>query len=331
EERVSLLTRARQFLLSPQVRYEDDVSKRRFLQEKGLSEDEIGLLLREQAPVVPPRTYPQLPPSNLPSIIAGVLRIVLWGAGAGAALVLFYYRFLLPRLTRSANARRSLKAHQVDLLSRLTSSLRGLQETQRETFAVLPMPTSDEPPPYLRCKSVDEVIEASKESRAIPEVSLLRCTLADLREKAAGPTSEELFELLYAKLPWLERDVAYREKLWTVLNDSPRFYNSTESDSDPAHWSYVPPPSPPPPASTSTISSLLASLSTLLSVPLPRTQHTLEALIDLTGYLTTETYELGLASRALRLPSGIPPSGMSPQEEEVRKEIKALKGLVLNR
>jgi hypothetical protein len=74
---------ARQFLLSSQVHYENETSKRRFLQERGLSEDEIGLLLHEQVriapfsyasnvefrqsvllPAAPPRTYPQPPPSN---------------------------------------------------------------------------------------------------------------------------------------------------------------------------------------------------------------------------------------------------------------------------
>jgi hypothetical protein len=53
EDRASLLTRARQFLLSPQVHDENENSKRRFLQEKGLSEDEIGLLLREQVRIAP--------------------------------------------------------------------------------------------------------------------------------------------------------------------------------------------------------------------------------------------------------------------------------------
>lgn len=63
--------------------------------------------------------------------------------------------------------------------------------------------------------------------------------------------------------------------------------------------------------------------------PTQRFQHTLEALIDFTGYLTTKTY--ALASAMHRLPGTTPPSGMPIEEEEVRMEIKALKGLVLNR
>jgi hypothetical protein len=62
--------------------------------------------------------------------------------------------------------------------------------------------------------------------------------------------------------------------------------------------------------------------------PTHRFQHTLQALIDFTGYLTTKTY--ALASTIHRLP-GTAPSSATPIEEEVRMEIKALKGLVLNR
>lgn len=63
--------------------------------------------------------------------------------------------------------------------------------------------------------------------------------------------------------------------------------------------------------------------------PTQRFQHTLETLVDFTGYLTTKTY--ALASAMHRLPGIMPPSGMPIEEEEVRMEIKALKGLVLNR
>jgi hypothetical protein len=62
--------------------------------------------------------------------------------------------------------------------------------------------------------------------------------------------------------------------------------------------------------------------------PTHRFQHTLQALIDFTGYLTTKTY--ALASAIHRLP-GTVQSSTTPIEEEVRTEIKALKGLVLNR
>jgi hypothetical protein len=64
--------------------------------------------------------------------------------------------------------------------------------------------------------------------------------------------------------------------------------------------------------------------------PTHRFQHTLQALIDFTGYLTTKTY--ALASAMHRLPGATPsPATKGIEEEEIRMEIKALKGLVLNR
>lgn len=63
--------------------------------------------------------------------------------------------------------------------------------------------------------------------------------------------------------------------------------------------------------------------------PTHRFQHTLQSLIDFTGYLTTKTY--ALASAMHRLPGTTPSSATAIEEEEIRMEIKALKGLVLNR
>jgi hypothetical protein len=63
--------------------------------------------------------------------------------------------------------------------------------------------------------------------------------------------------------------------------------------------------------------------------PTHRFQHTLQSLIDFTGYLTTKTY--ALASAMHRLPGSTPSSATAIEEEEIRMEIKALKGLVLNR
>jgi len=54
-------------------------------------------------------------------------------------------------------------------------------------------------------------------------------------------------------------------------------------------------------------------------------QYTLQSLSDLTGYITTQVY---LPFRAVG-PSIAKPADTA--EDEVRREIKALKGLVLNR
>ena len=65
----------------------------------------------------------------------------------------------------------------------------------------------------------------------------------------------------------------------------------------------------------------------------PKYQHMLQTLTDLTGYLTTQTYLTAAGG-----PSGYGMAGYTtssalatPQQEEIRKEIRTLKGLALNR
>ena len=62
--RSELLDRARHFLSSPQVIHQDYESKRRFLTEKGLSDEEVQLLLREMV-----REPVSLPPTRSDSTL----------------------------------------------------------------------------------------------------------------------------------------------------------------------------------------------------------------------------------------------------------------------
>jgi hypothetical protein len=105
-------------------------------------------------------------------------------------------------------------------------------------------------------------------------------------------------------------------------------------------WKYVPPPLP----HTSPLLASLVNLQATLprsqegtpassgGLPLTSTisakQRTLQVLSDFTGYITTQTYSLGLPS--IRGTGGVT-SGGNPVEDELRREIRALKGLVLNR
>ena len=52
EDRPQLIARARAFLTSPAVQYQDIHAKRRFLLDKGLSEPEIEAMLREMVGVL---------------------------------------------------------------------------------------------------------------------------------------------------------------------------------------------------------------------------------------------------------------------------------------
>ena len=124
-----------------------------------------------------------------------------------------------------------------------------------------------------------------------------------------------------------------QESLWKTLNDSPLFRpTETSSTSELPRWSYhVPDPATQPtPPLLPALTRLQSSVAQAVSArPTHRFQHTLQSLIDFTGYLTTKTY--ALASAMHRLPGITPSSATAIEEEEIRMEIKALKGLVLNR
>ncbi|KAI0268108.1 hypothetical protein BC834DRAFT_867934 [Gloeopeniophorella convolvens] len=343
--RAELLDRARHFLSSPQVVHQDHDSKRRFLVEKGLSDGEIQILLREMLPAVPARMYPAPPPSRIPGLLAGTFKVLSWFAGSSTVLLLIYYRFLLPRLTRSALARRSIKTHQGELLVKLTESLRAFKEEQHDAFANLPrLDPWEEHEPWSACKSLADVAAAAAadaeaeaqtdkpEGRApIPQVTLLRCVLADLAGQNKPATADEIFNMLDAtELPSLEIDEAYQDTLWKTLNDAPVFRApEPASSAEPARWEYHTSDPPPPPPLQPALTKLHAATALAAAArSTQRFQHTLQALIDFTGYLTTKTY--ALASAMHRLP-GTAAAAMPLEEEEVRMEIKALKGLVLNR
>ncbi|KII94972.1 hypothetical protein PLICRDRAFT_96791 [Plicaturopsis crispa FD-325 SS-3] len=329
-DRSELVARARAFLSAPQIRQADVPSQRSFLAEKGLDPAEIDALLREippPIPVVPPRTYPQPPPSNLPNLLLALVRVFTWVAGGSAALLFIYQRFLLPRITRSNQARISLKLHQKRLLESLTTSATSLKSAQADAFAALPRPNPRaEDPAYSDCKTLEEVVALRQKHEDVPidAIAVLRCAL----HGHDGINTEELFETLNSKLPDVTPEL--QATLWETLSTHPCFTH-TQSQSPAADtliWRYAPPSPPEPTPLLQSLSSLRSSVSS----PRPTNtaaQHTLSALSSLTGYITTQAYSLPLST--------FPHSALSssrnlgPQEEEVRREIRALKGLVLNR
>ena len=197
-----------------------------------------------QLPLVPPRMYPAPPPSRLPGLLAGTFKLLSWIAGGSTALLFIYYvrrrlphppnlhtythahtdlvytppqRFLLPRLTQSALARRSLKAHQSDLLTRLTESLRDFRDEQKAAYADLPRPDPWEEPvdPWGKCKGLGDVVAAAQDEgqpRVVPHVTLLRCALTDLAGQNKPSTVDEIFHALFStELPsLLNIDDAYQ-------------------------------------------------------------------------------------------------------------------------
>ncbi|KAL5527163.1 hypothetical protein ACEPAG_5954 [Sanghuangporus baumii] len=338
EDRSALLNRARTFLRSPDVIHEDPTTKRRFLTDKGLKEDEIDGLMRElplQPPPVPPRVYPQPPPSNLPRLLLGLTKILSWLTGGSAILIFIYYRFLLPRITHSALARRSLKQHQVSLLKRLNTSLAELKASQAETHAVLPAPSvSYEPKEFAELHDLEKLGIEKDAPIEVPEFTLLRCTIEALLAEGKKATKEELFALLEERFTWLKTDegFAYQNSLWETLTTNPCFSETDENNR--LVWTYTAPIAPDPTPLLTSLTSLKSSFPPARTEP-SAIQRTLDTLADFTGYITTQTYQLAAGSMRLHAGHGYStfgsPSQLTPQQEQVKKEIRALKGLVLNR
>ncbi|KAG8218549.1 hypothetical protein J3R82DRAFT_4190 [Butyriboletus roseoflavus] len=379
-DRAELLARARSFLTSPQVRLQDSDAKRIFLEEKGLTPNEVDQLLRELPPSVPPRTYPPPPPSNLPNLLVGIVRIFTWLTSTSAIVLFIYYRYLLPKLAQSYQARLALRQHHSALVARLTKSASALRTTQVESYKDLPrtVPVYEDSQ-YAQCHTIDDILshvgssgeEPTQPGADIPDITILRCALEELsRSKTDGTSTEELFRHLESKFQWLGReDGAARQvwlyfvsctssnfqlpkqnDLWNQLNACLLFVSSMPKPGannplpldHPSRllWKYVPPSLPPPPPLLASLENLQAALpcsqeavSANSGGPPPAStisarQRMLQVLSDFTGYITTQTYSLGLPS--VRGTNGVA-SGGNPVEDELRREIRALKGLVLNR
>ena len=114
-----------------------------------------------------------------------------------------------------------------------------------------------------------------------------------------------------------------QRRVWDCLNTT-SIFQQEEKDGK-STWTYDAPKPPPAPPLMTSLSELQASLPP--SQPKqPRFQHTMQALSDLTGYIAAQTYAIPSTLRF-----GSTSSLMSPEAEDARREIRALKGLVLNR
>jgi hypothetical protein len=255
-----------------------------------------------------------------------VARLFTWIAGGSAALLLVYFRFILPRLTESYKSRHALQLHQTKLLERFNKSVKELKDSQESQLDNLPrLPPFHEAETFTKCETVEAALAAAGDVNRVPDVTLLRCAIAAyLAEHKRGPTSEELFASLEAQAPSIVEDEKRRESLWKTLTSAPSFHSSSSDPS--SQWSYTPPP---PTAATPIVSSLSTLRTSLPEMPTTaRHPHVLAALVDFTGYLTAQTYSFGAYGRQTY---GGTDTKLSPAAEEARREIRALKGLVLNR
>ncbi|THV08316.1 hypothetical protein K435DRAFT_847194 [Dendrothele bispora CBS 962.96] len=342
-DRVELISRARTFLTSPQVRNQDLFAKRTFLLEKGLTEPEIELLLRElppQLPTIPPRSYPRPPPSRLPVMLLGMARMLTWLAGGTAILLFIYYRFLLPRISRTFQVRHTIKEHQINLLKTLNTSLEKTKAAQSESYSCLPRPQPfKEPSPFSDLHTINDVLTEGErqklEIHQLPEITLLRCAIEEFRkqteEQKEPPRTEEIFRVLEGRIPWLvsEEGIKFEHRLWDVLSHAPCFESSTTNSSEetseekPIMWDYIPLKPQTPTELQSSLSGLSSTLKSYQPAQVNPYSHTLKTLSDFTGYVSSQLY---LPYR----PPPLPGASLSI-EEELKKDIRALKGLVLNR
>ncbi|KAJ8515235.1 hypothetical protein ONZ45_g7320 [Pleurotus djamor] len=221
-------------------------------------------------------------------------------------------------------------------MRKLTTNLAALKESQSESYSILPRPEPyKEPAELAQCASIDAILKRNLSPAEIHPITLLRCAISDFTKlhKDEAPTTEELFQIMEAKLPELasESGADMENALWDTLTTCPFFTGSQEDSNTPSpaprqtRWTY----NPPTPQAPTPMQASLHSLSTAMpqkgkSEPTSTVrQHALQALTNLTGYISTQVY---LPYR----PPGINTS-LGPAEDEMRREIRALKGLVLNR
>ncbi|OCB84572.1 hypothetical protein A7U60_g8558 [Sanghuangporus baumii] len=303
QDRNALLDCARTFLKSPDVVHEDPTTKRRFLTDKGLREDEIDGLM----------------PSSTPTCTSASL-------SSASSVEFTTSPTWIDEDTLMANRR--LRRPHFHLLPELKAS-------QAETHAVLPAPSASyEPKQFAEFHKLEKLGIERDTPIEVPEFTLLRCTIEGLLAEGKKATKEELFALLEERFSWLKTDegLTYQNSLWEKLTTYPCFSESDENNR--LVWTYTAPTPPDPTPLLTSLTSLKSSFPPARTEP-SAIQRALDTLADFTGYITTQTYQLAAGSMRLHAGHGYStfgaPSQLTPQQEEVKKDIRALKGLVLNR
>lgn len=121
-----------------------------------------------------------------------------------------------------------------------------------------------------------------------------------------------------------------QQKLWDTLSTCPLFNNNVASADLPAYWEYIPPTPESPPPLTKSLDALLYELPKDIRTRKSLFQRSLQFLSDFTGEISAQVY---LPYRPSPMGMGLPSNvaEKSSIEDELRREIRALKGLVLNR
>jgi hypothetical protein len=126
-----------------------------------------------------------------------------------------------------------------------------------------------------------------------------------------------------------------QQRLWEILSSSPLFKATPalsppvagQEIQPPSRWSYVMPLPPDPFPVVRSLASLKLALPKDHASRPSVLQNTLQTLSEFTGYISTQVY---MPYRPPTSGSGIG-SSTGAIEDQLRREIRALKGLVLNR
>ena len=134
-------------------------------------------------------------------------------------------RYLLPLLAQSYQARLSIEAHQKYLLTRLTTSIDSLKDTQSASFSVLPKPVHfQEDPMYMGCHTLDAVISASGERALdISPFSVLRSAIEEFVAQGKDADTGELFRAIEAKFPILKSEDGAQYRVGQIPSPLVRF------------------------------------------------------------------------------------------------------------
>jgi hypothetical protein len=132
-------------------------------------------------------------------------------------------RFILPRLTRSLEARHALASHQRRLMMQLTSSLDELKTARKEAFSILPAPTRRyEDERSAECHTIEDLLELkTDESIAVSmwNTALLRCAIEQCvaRDKHQ-PTADVVLDFIKDKkaLTSADQDALYEVKIYPL-------------------------------------------------------------------------------------------------------------------
>ncbi|KAH7105488.1 hypothetical protein BKA62DRAFT_689856 [Auriculariales sp. MPI-PUGE-AT-0066] len=260
----------------------------------------------QSTPKIPPRMYPRPPPSSLLPTILGIARLLKYASIGSATATAVYMLFVLPRLN-------------------LVYELRTALQKQRERLLVSAHGQLLE----LDAARSSERVAATAHVNA-PYARHIRKALQDAPEHRLSTT--DLLEQLGNELPWIRsnephymaivgRTIHQSEDLKFIDEDDQQVVTLTRPAQEPQHTAERPSERPSWEAVSQSVSSLRRTRNSA---------STLQSLVDLSSYISSQSY-MHVQSYLMYRPAAQTSSTTALPEDEIRREIRALKSLLLSR